>query len=67
MDDLQTKIDNYMKKYHEIPLEDVGQYSDSCDYGVLVDFFENEYNTSCGIRYKQAREIYEELIEGVWC
>lgn len=65
--DLQTKINNYMKEYHKLPIEDVGQYSDSCDYCVLIDFFELEYNTTTGIRYKKAREIYEELKEGVWC
>lgn len=60
IDDLQTKIDNYMRKYYKIPPEDVGQYSDSTDYAVLADFFVNEL-FSAAERIGETYEIYKEL------
>lgn len=62
IDELQTKIDNYMRKYYKIPPEDVGQYSDSTDYAVLVDFFVNEVDcVENHERFSAAYEILEQL------
>lgn len=63
IDDLQTKIDNYMRKYYKIPPEDVGKYSDSTDYAVLTDFFVNEL-LSAAERIGETYEIYRELEKG---
>ena len=62
MDDLQTKIDNYMRKYHKIPPEDVGQYSDSTDYNVLIDFFVEEISSATE-RLTETYTIYKELLK----
>lgn len=60
IDELQTKIDNYMRKYYKIPPEDVGQYSDSTDYGVLNDFFVNEIDSATE-RLTECYNIYKEI------